>query len=1028
MASNEIVTSFDSGRLAEARRWLAARSGGSSVIAPMKAACDELALAVAENGNGLVGVQRFSPGSFFLSLASPMLVQKGMAPIGGLGFEALVARSVNRLAQSGRLRYFEPIAQMPGFPRAVARTAEEMRMNRVSGESLRGGNEQDVDLADILDELAGELAARRLADPALIRRLALERVESDREPPVPPDLLFLDYVPGSRIEMDLTAALSRWHEDVLAVLPAWDRDGIRSLVSLLGTRSREVGGPEVLGKDLLDHCRRFLFAESLPDPPSEKDRFEFFSAPGEDRECVEIARRILALADLGIRFDEIAILLRDAGFYQGPLSDALASAGIPAHFSRGTPRPNPPGRAFMALLDCAAEGLSSRRMAEFLSFENHPRWDDLLDRAEGARDLPTWRRLLAGLAAETRVMLNRLEGEEPVAAGLNRRLERLDDLTGVVFPLLEQLAAWPSQLSWGEWLVRLESLAGEALKDGEPIRDVLRELEPMGEVGPVGLEEVRRVLQYRLRDTTDPPSSDRYGRVFVGPVESAAGRSFEVVFLPGLAEGLFPRKVLEDPILLDDRRRILDPVLKTRQSGIAAERRLLLAAVGVARSRLFVSHPRIDLMQGRGRVPSLFALELLRAVKGAFPELSQLDRESGVESAFRLGWPAPLDPMAAIDPSEFDLARLGTLLYGTSNDLRGRGRFLLQVNPWLARSVRARYKRWQQAWSDDDGIVAPREPEVKEILSSQLLTERSFSPTALQNFSRCPYRFFLYAILKLQPRGRWEPVEQMNPLVRGSLIHETQFRLFERLEAEGLLPTDQAPVERLLDLLDEVLNETVGSYESELMPALPAIWQTQVEEVRVDLRTWVREMAADEGWLPVRWELSFGLPKEPGRDPRSQTEEVVLKGGFRVRGAVDLVEQRRDTGALRVTDHKTGRSPVPEPRVVGGGESLQPLLYAIALEQLFPGTEISSGLYYCTQRGGFRRLDFPLNANGRQAVSAVLELINRSIDTGFLPAAPREDACRNCEYHSICGPYEELRVARKDRRALRDLLMLRAMP
>jgi CRISPR/Cas system-associated exonuclease Cas4 (RecB family) len=100
----------------------------------------------------------------------------------------------------------------------------------------------------------------------------------------------------------------------------------------------------------------------------------------------------------------------------------------------------------------------------------------------------------------------------------------------------------------------------------------------------------------------------------------------------------------------------------------------------------------------------------------------------------------------------------------------------------------------------------------------------------------------------------------------------------------------------------------------------------------------------------------------------------------------------------------------------------------MALEQLFPGTEISSRLYFCTQRGGFRRLDFPLNESGRQAAISVLSLIDGSIEAGFLPAAPREGACETCDYRSICGPYEELRVARKDRGPIRDLTRLRAMP
>ena len=97
-----------------------------------------------------------------------------------------------------------------------------------------------------------------------------------------------------------------------------------------------------------------------------------FSAPGEGRECVEIARRVLREARRGVAFDRIAIALRAPQHYAGLLEHALARAGIPAYFERGTRRPHPAGRAFLALLRCAADNLSARRFAEYLSLGQVP--------------------------------------------------------------------------------------------------------------------------------------------------------------------------------------------------------------------------------------------------------------------------------------------------------------------------------------------------------------------------------------------------------------------------------------------------------------------------------------------------------------------------------------------------------------------------------------------------------------------------------------------------------------------------------
>ncbi len=119
--------------------------------------------------------------------------------------------------------------------------------------------------------------------------------------------------------------------------------------------------------------RRYLFSREAP--PAERTldgSLEFFSAPGEGREAVEIARRILREARAGVRFDEMAVLVRSPQNYVGLIEHALRRAKVPAWFSRGTRRPLTAGRAFLALLACASEQLSASRFAEYLSFAQVP--------------------------------------------------------------------------------------------------------------------------------------------------------------------------------------------------------------------------------------------------------------------------------------------------------------------------------------------------------------------------------------------------------------------------------------------------------------------------------------------------------------------------------------------------------------------------------------------------------------------------------------------------------------------------------
>ena len=156
----------------------------------------------------------------------------------------------------------------------------------------------------------------------------------------------------------------------------------------------------------------------------------------------------------------------------------------------------------------------------------------------------------------------------------------------------------PSSQVWGDWLSALERLAPRVIAKPERVLRMLRELAPLSAIGPVSLREVRDVLTPRLSTLTHEPPRRRHGRVFVGTPSAARGRSFRVVFVPGLAERMFPQKIREDSLLPDHRRASMDAGLATQQRRAADERLQLTLAVG--RPKTLLSFPRINAESRRG--------------------------------------------------------------------------------------------------------------------------------------------------------------------------------------------------------------------------------------------------------------------------------------------------------------------------------------------------------------------------------------------------------------------------------------------
>ena len=1072
MALRSLLRSCSNASLLEhAAGFLRTYSGNSEVliIGPARAAANELALAAFDSG--CQGVHTLTLLQAAGQLAARSMARQSLAPITRLGTEALAARIVHAANTDNQLAYFSPVAQTPGFARALARTIGELRLNHVTPEDLARAGAAGKDLAHLLTLYEAELDGRSLADLPVLLRLATEEARSHTHRLLNLPVLVLNLPLDTQAHREFLSALAKQSPHVLATIISKENPSLSALESILKTGAEDLDPPP---STTLDRVRTWLFSPEQP-PSAPPDPDLLFSAPGESLECVEIARRVHALAHRGTPFDRIAILLRNADQYQPVLEDALRRAEIPAYFSRGSVRPEPSGRAFLALLACAAENCSASRFAEYLSLGQTPPLDDrgapemrpplwappddemvasvgakpqtgepepesttlpvpvgweklLVDAAViGGHD--RWARRLRGLRAEFEAQLRVLDKEdESNRPHIERRLDQLSHLEAFALPLIDVLDTLPRSGRWGEWLEALDALARTSLLTPEPVLAVLSELEPMSEAGPASLDEVYDVLSEKLGLLRTEPPKRRYGQVFAGSIEEAAGRNFDVVFVPGLAEGLFPRRAFEDPLLTDELRAVVSGNLDTQDQRVARERMLFRTAAAAASKHLVVSYPRMDVTQSRPRVPSFYALEAVRAAEGRLPSLREFEKRASRSAASRLDWPAPGDPTAAIDDAEYDLASLASALKLPRSEAKGSARYLVESNEALARSLRARGARWRGKWTAADGLVDPK-PAGLAAIQHHRFTARSYSPSALQQFAACPYRFLLHAIFQFRLRESAAPLEQMDPLTRGALFHSVQFELFRELHRTGRLPITSDRLAKTLDLADQTLDRVAAQYEDDLAPAIPRVWKSEVEEVRTDLRGWIQQVvSARSDWLPAHFEFAFGLRANQDRDVHSSPAEAVILNGIRLRGSIDLVERDSERGVLRVVDHKTGKAPQNRPQYVGGGAVLQPVLYALAAEQLLGETVESGNLYYCTQRGDFSQLAIPLVPEARQRLSQVLETIGQAIETGFFPAAPQAGACATCDYTAVCGPYEESRVKRKQRDRLEPLFEVRSLP
>ena len=283
--------------------------------------------------------------------ATAELARRGRAPITTLGLEALAARVIFEAEAAGALPYFSAVSRFPGFARALAGTLTDLRGAGIAADRVaQAGGSASHEVADLLRRFEAQLDAGGLADRAALFDLgagaaAAGEVDALRRLPI----LLLDVAIEAEVERRFVAALTAISPAVMITVAAGDeatRASVDAIFAHAAPRIAVEPGPTSAGDSGLARMRAHLFADAVPPAAGAPGDVVFFSAPGEGREVVEIARLVLDRAREGIPFDRMAILLRAPEAYWSLLEAApgarwdsgLLRAGHPATCPRRAAR------------------------------------------------------------------------------------------------------------------------------------------------------------------------------------------------------------------------------------------------------------------------------------------------------------------------------------------------------------------------------------------------------------------------------------------------------------------------------------------------------------------------------------------------------------------------------------------------------------------------------------------------------------------------------------------------------------------
>lgn len=223
--------------------------------------------------------------------AAPGLASRGIAPVGRLPLEALAARVVHRMGARAAWAL-----QRDGGPARLRARHRPLLRGVAHGQLSRRRHRRSC-LDALLAAFEAELTTAALADRALVFGEAARAVREGAVAAAP--LLLVNLALVSTLEANLVAALAAASDDVLVTLPTGDT---RTL-ALLQAAIVDAVVQDVAAEGPVASLQNALFSEAAREAATSSG-VDIFSAPGESRECVGIARRVQSEAAAGTPFTQ----------------------------------------------------------------------------------------------------------------------------------------------------------------------------------------------------------------------------------------------------------------------------------------------------------------------------------------------------------------------------------------------------------------------------------------------------------------------------------------------------------------------------------------------------------------------------------------------------------------------------------------------------------------------------------------------------------------------------------------------------
>ena len=854
--------------------------------------------------------------------------------------------------------------------------------------------------------------------------------------------------PGER---ELVEALGE--RDACAVVLGLTGDPVADapVEQLAGDLARYLGSPERQGP---------LDGGVQPAVGLSPEGKQLLIAPGPHEEVRWAIRQLVRRAEQGTPFHRMAVLYGARTPYETLVREELELAGIPTSGPDGAPLARTAvGRVLTGLLDLSGGEFKRHDVMAWLTGSpvrvpgiperesfSPSYWDGISRKAGVIRGVSQWQDRLEQYAGETEraAWARERKGEisEARAAMTLAEARAARGLAGFVTTLASDLnlpenpadgpPSWDDYARWTKdlferYLASPAQLPEHGQSASEKVLDILDSISSAGEIEPSATVELfRETLEEALQSPVGHTGETGRG-VFVGPIGSAASMDFDTLHIVGMIEGAVPSLAGDDPLLPDrEREAVGGPAegLPLQRDRLAEERHAFLSALACT-PEAALSYPRADPAGQRTLYPSRWFTGMASVMEGSpvytsgLPSLSSRDWLTVIPSMEQA-----LDTIAGAAPADlhdYDMERLRVWKEG---GLRISGHPLADSGILKQSLELGRGRYASPALTEWDGNVSAA---VQEPGFGKRLEDSALSPTSLEQWAACPFRYFAGHVLRVSALEDREELFSISALDRGSLMHQVLEEFIEAVRGEGSMPQPGSPWNAWhRETLDRIAGDAFRQTESEGKTGRALMWRMERQNILDDLHDFLEAdtaLRARFGVSPTHLEAAFGMGGDSWPAPELELGDALV----RFRGYIDRVDAAPAHMSVLVMDYKTG-SPNPYRGLrddpIDRGRHLQLAVYSLAARNAFGmDSEVRAAYWFVSSRGRFETVPSdPVDISNEETLERFREGVSTivaGIKGGLFPANPGPPSwgdfenCRYCDFKPLCPARKDALWARK---------------